>query len=99
RKWEVVRSELGQSVRTEHLSRKLAQRTFQIYHRDPFAYHEAFHLMEYRRMRSIRRIAPVHAARRDDSQRRLLCQKRSRLNGRSLRSEDCLVRDIESVRQ
>src|SRR5262249_28984975 len=68
---EERRTEPDAALRAEQLPREQLQRALEIAHRDAAIDREALHLVEHRGVRDVR-VPAVHAARADDTHRRLL---------------------------
>ena len=58
---------------------------------------EALELVEHRHVRGVRRVGPVHAARHDDVDRRLLRLHRAHLHRRGVRAQQHVLGQVEGV--
>ena len=94
---EEARAHAHLALRPEQLAEELQHRAAQVGERDPAVDGEALDLLERRRVRRVRRVAPVDATRRDHVDRRLPRQHRLDLVGRGLRAQDRVVVEVEGV--
>ena len=85
REGEMMRAELYVHICFKKGADEIHQHAFEVAHVNAFINHQAFDLVEHRRMGLVT-IATISAARRDNADRRLLIYHRADLNGGCVRA-------------
>src|SRR5688572_3076282 len=97
REWEVVRAEAHLALLAEERAHHVEQRALEVAHGDAAVDGEPFDLVEDRRVRRVRRVAPVDAAERDHVDRRRLRLHHADLRRRRLRPQQHVAVEEEGL--